>query len=69
MGESPLTAEIQAQNRRIFYGLLLYMAILLLLAVLPVPLLISRIVAVGGSLILLGLMLRYFYFILFKKDE
>ena len=69
MGESRLTAEIQSQNRRILRGILLYMAILLLMAVLPVSLLISRIVGVGGCLILVGLMLRYFYFILFKRDE
>ena len=68
MGESRLTAEIRSQHWRLLSGIFLYMAILLLLGVLPISLRISRIVVIGGSLILLGLTVRYFYFLLFKKD-
>jgi hypothetical protein len=69
MGESRLTATLQLQSRRILYGILLYMASLLLFAALPIPLPIYKTIAGCGCVILVGLMLRYFYFLFFKKDE
>ncbi|HEY1402698.1 MAG TPA: hypothetical protein VGB05_01085 [Pyrinomonadaceae bacterium] len=68
MFESRLTTRRRAQVKRFCSGVLLYMAVLLLLAVFGVPLLSARVIGIGGCLVLSGLMLR-FYFLLFKKDE
>jgi hypothetical protein len=69
MFESRLTAQLRAQNKRFCYGVLLYMVVLLLMAVWRVPALVNRVIGISGCLVLLSLMLRYFYFLLFKKDE
>ncbi len=69
MGESRLTAELRTQARRFFYGVLLLMLVALLLAVWPLPLAWARVIILSICFVLLGLWLRFFYILFFKKDE
>ena len=69
MGESSLRKELIVQRRRIFIGVLLWIVCTPLLAILLGPSLIFRVIVGGSWLTLFALTLRYFYFLLFKKDE
>lgn len=69
MGESRLTRELRVQRRRIFYGALLWIVGTPLLAVLLGASPFFSAIAVGSWIVLLCLMLRYFYFLFFKKDK
>jgi hypothetical protein len=69
MGESRLSAELKVQSKRFSRGVLLCMVGFPLLIVSPLPPTMVRVIIIGSCAVLVGIWLRFFYILFFKKDE